>query len=90
MVKDGYKFAAAPLLLGIVALGLHWNWLGGVLIFLGFLYCSSFAIPKERRRRTRIRLFLRPTGASWKSWKNRLSGKPAAGSASFSRFSTCT
>ena len=25
MVKDGYKFAAAPLLVGVVAVVLHWN-----------------------------------------------------------------
>src|SRR5258706_13595026 len=35
MVKDGYKFDAARLLFGLVALGLHWNWLGAVLLVLG-------------------------------------------------------
>ena len=30
MVKDGYKFAAVPLLLGVIAVGFHWNWLGSM------------------------------------------------------------
>src|ERR1700730_15821738 len=47
MVKDGYKFAAAPLILGIVALLLHSNWIGGVLIFLG-LFVLFFFRDHER------------------------------------------
>ena len=47
MVKDGYKFAAAPLLLGIVALVFHWNWLGGVLIFLGLFVLFFFRDPER-------------------------------------------
>ena len=47
MVKDGYKFAAAPLLLGAVALGFHWNWLGGVLIFLGLFVLFFFRDPER-------------------------------------------
>ena len=45
MVKDGYKFAAPPLLLGIIALLLHWNWPGGVLIFLGLFVVFFFRDP---------------------------------------------
>jgi phosphatidylserine decarboxylase len=45
MIKDGYKFAAAPLVLGIVALLLHWNWLGGVLLFLGAFVLYFFRDP---------------------------------------------
>ena len=47
MVKDGYKFAAAPLLVGIVAVVLHWNWLGGVLIFLGLFVMFFFRDPER-------------------------------------------
>jgi phosphatidylserine decarboxylase len=47
MVTDGYKFAAAPLLVGIVAVILHWNWLGGVLIFLGFFVMFFFRDPER-------------------------------------------
>ncbi len=47
MVKDGYKFAAAPLVAGIVALVLHWNWLGGVLIFLGMFVLFFFRDPER-------------------------------------------
>ena len=47
MVKDGYKFAAIPLLVGIVAFVLHWNWFGGVLIFLGFFVMFFFRDPER-------------------------------------------
>jgi phosphatidylserine decarboxylase len=47
MVKDGYKFAAPPLLVGIVGVVLHWNWLGGVLIFLGLFVMFFFRDPER-------------------------------------------
>ena len=47
MVKDGYKFAAAPLLLGLVALAFHWNWLGGVLLVLGAFVLYFFRDPQR-------------------------------------------
>jgi len=47
MVADGYKFAAAPLLFGIVALGFHWNWLGGVLLVLGAFVLFFFRDPER-------------------------------------------
>jgi phosphatidylserine decarboxylase len=47
MIKDGYKFAAAPVLLGVVAFGLRWNWIGGVLIFLGFFVLFFFRDPNR-------------------------------------------
>lgn len=47
MVKDGYKFAAPPLLLGVVALMFHWTWLGGVLIFLGVFVLFFFRDPER-------------------------------------------
>src|ERR1700692_1303070 len=47
MVKDGYKFASGPLLVGIVALVLHWNWIGGVLIFLGLFVMFFFRDPER-------------------------------------------
>jgi phosphatidylserine decarboxylase len=47
MVKDGYRFAAPPLLLGIIAIVLHWNWLGGVLIFLGLFVVFFFRDPER-------------------------------------------
>jgi phosphatidylserine decarboxylase len=47
MVKDGYKFAAGPLILGIVALLPHWYWLGGVLIFLGLFVMFFFRDPQR-------------------------------------------
>jgi phosphatidylserine decarboxylase len=48
MIKDGYKFAAAPLLAGIVVLVLHWNWPGGVLIFLGLFVMFFFRDPERK------------------------------------------
>jgi len=47
MVKDGYKFAAAPVLFGAVALGFHWNWLGGVLLVLGAFVLFFFRDPER-------------------------------------------
>ena len=47
MVKDGYKFAAAPLLLGVIAAGLHWVWLAGVLIVLGVFVLFFFRDPQR-------------------------------------------
>jgi len=47
MVADGYKFAAAPLLFGMVALGFHWNWLAGVLLVLGAFVLFFFRDPER-------------------------------------------
>ena len=47
MVKEGYKFAALPLLLGVVAAGLHWIWLAAVLIFLGLFVLFFFRDPNR-------------------------------------------
>ena len=47
MVKDGYKFAAAPLLFGLVALGFHWIWLGAVLLVLGAFVLFFFRDPER-------------------------------------------
>jgi len=47
MVKDGYKFAAAPLFAGIVLAALHWIWLGGVLIVLGIFVLFFFRDPER-------------------------------------------
>ena len=47
MVADGYKFAAAPLLFGMVALGFHWNWLGGVLLVLSAFVLFFFRDPER-------------------------------------------
>lgn len=47
MVKDGYKFAAVPLVAGAVAAGLHWIWLGGVLVILGLFVMFFFRDPER-------------------------------------------
>jgi phosphatidylserine decarboxylase len=47
MVKDGYRFAAPPLLLGIIGVVLHWNWVGGILIFLGLFVVFFFRDPER-------------------------------------------
>ncbi|MBZ5660472.1 MAG: phosphatidylserine decarboxylase family protein [Acidobacteriia bacterium] len=47
MVKDGYKFAAVPLLLGVVAAGLHWIWLSGIFILLGLFVLFFFRDPQR-------------------------------------------
>ena len=48
MIKDGYKFAAPPLLAGIVALVWHWNWAGGALLFLGLFVMFFFRDPERK------------------------------------------
>jgi phosphatidylserine decarboxylase len=47
MIKDGYKFAAGPLLVGVAAAFLHWNWLAGILIFLGLFVMFFFRDPQR-------------------------------------------
>ena len=52
MVKDAYRFAMPPLLLGLIFLWLGWKWPAGVFLILGFLVCYFFrnparAIPSE-------------------------------------------
>jgi len=59
MVADGYKFAAAPLLFGMVALGFHWNWLGGVLLVLGAFVLFFFRDP-ERTPPSDLELIVSP------------------------------
>jgi len=47
MVKEGYKFAAAPFALGVVALVLRWNWTGGILLFLAAFVLYFFRDPER-------------------------------------------
>lgn len=45
MVSDGYKFAAPPLVLGLLALLPGWHWLAGILLFLGIFVLYFFRDP---------------------------------------------
>jgi phosphatidylserine decarboxylase len=45
MVKDGYQFAAGPLVVGVALLAFHWNWLGGIAIGLGLFVLFFFRDP---------------------------------------------
>src|SRR5712692_5818191 len=45
MVSAGYKFAAPPLALGLLALVLGWHWLAGLLLFLGLFVLYFFRDP---------------------------------------------
>jgi phosphatidylserine decarboxylase len=47
MVKEGYKFASGPVLLGIIALALHWNWLGILFLVLGAFVLFFFRDPER-------------------------------------------
>jgi phosphatidylserine decarboxylase len=47
MVKDGYKFAAAPLALGLLAFVAHWIPLGILLIVLGLFVMFFFRDPRR-------------------------------------------
>jgi phosphatidylserine decarboxylase len=47
MVSEGYKFAAAPLILGLLALLPGWHWLAGMLLFLGVFVLYFFRDPER-------------------------------------------
>lgn len=47
MVKEGFWFCAAPLVLGLIALVLGWHWTGGILIFLGIFVLYFFRNPRR-------------------------------------------
>lgn len=47
MVKEGYKFAALPLGLGVLGLVLHRNWAGAILLFLGAFVLYFFRDPER-------------------------------------------
>jgi phosphatidylserine decarboxylase len=47
MVREGFIFAAPPLLFGAVLLFLRWNWLGGLLVFLGAFVLYFFRDPER-------------------------------------------
>ena len=47
MVKEGYKFSAVPLALGVIALLRHWNAAGGVFVFLAAFVLYFFRDPER-------------------------------------------
>ncbi|HKW89507.1 MAG TPA: phosphatidylserine decarboxylase family protein [Candidatus Acidoferrales bacterium] len=47
MVKDGYRFALPPLILGIILLAFRWWW-ASVSLFLGFFILYFFRDPERR------------------------------------------
>ena len=47
MVKDAYRFALPPIILGIVFLFIGWRWPGGILIFLGLFVFYFFRDPER-------------------------------------------
>lgn len=47
MIKDAYKFAVPPLLLGVACFVFGWKWPGGVFIFLGLFIFYFFRDPQR-------------------------------------------
>jgi phosphatidylserine decarboxylase len=47
MVKEGYKFSAPLLVLGLIALFFGWKWTAGILIFLAIFVLYFFRNPKR-------------------------------------------
>ncbi|MBI3668464.1 MAG: phosphatidylserine decarboxylase [Acidobacteria bacterium] len=47
MVKDGYKFALAPLVLGVLTLLLRWNWAAGIFLFFAAFVLYFFRDPER-------------------------------------------
>jgi phosphatidylserine decarboxylase len=48
MVKDAYRFAIPPMVLGVLCLGFGWYWAAGILIFLGLFVFYFFRDPERR------------------------------------------
>jgi phosphatidylserine decarboxylase len=76
MVKDGYKFAAAPLILGVLALFLHWNWPGGVLLFLGLFVLFFFRDPQRTPPQDPDTIVSPADGTVMEIVEEELNGKP--------------
>ena len=47
MIKDGYKFALPPFVLGLLALVPGWYWLAGILLLLGAFVLYFFRDPER-------------------------------------------
>ena len=47
MIKDAYRFAVPPIVVGFVLLLLGWRWSGGILIFLGLFVFYFFRDPNR-------------------------------------------
>jgi len=47
MVKEGYKFASLPFVLGLGTFLLGWNWVGGILVFLAGFILYFFRDPER-------------------------------------------
>jgi phosphatidylserine decarboxylase len=48
MVRDGYKFAMPPLVLGLTALAFGWRWSGAILFLLGAFVVYFFRDPERK------------------------------------------
>lgn len=47
MVKDAYRFALPPVILGLVLFLVHWRWASAILIFLGLFVLYFFRDPER-------------------------------------------
>jgi phosphatidylserine decarboxylase len=47
MVKDAYRFALPPVILGVVLFVVHWRWAAAVLVFLGLFIFYFFRDPER-------------------------------------------
>jgi phosphatidylserine decarboxylase len=76
MVKDGYRFAAGPILLGIIAAALHWNWIAGVLILLGVFVLFFFRDPERTPPADETTIVSPADGRVMEVVEESLNGKP--------------
>jgi phosphatidylserine decarboxylase len=47
MVKDAYRFAIPPMVLGVLCVGFEWYWAAGILMFLGLFVFYFFRSPQR-------------------------------------------
>jgi len=76
MVKDGYWFAAPPLVLGIIGVILQWNWVGGALIFLGLFVAFFFRDPERTLPQDPATIVSPADGRVMEVVEESLAGKP--------------
>jgi phosphatidylserine decarboxylase len=76
MVKDGYNFAAVPLLSAVIAAGLHYYWIAAVFLILGLFVLFFFRDPRRIPPRGEENIVSPADGRVMEVVAESLNGKP--------------